>query len=186
MALDTSTPDYFQLSYINFVDQGYVKNDGFSRIGAFDRDDGIGYVDELLFRPEEGIINGTINSVEIDFEITNTLLSTAQLQVHLRVQDQGAWTDTPTTEPVFITFLNETWPASLGFIGGIDNDSTGVHTILSTAAMVQYFQDLIDGEEPNDGMLLTMNTSFFDFRMRIANIEVRVDFSPLALTYVLL
>jgi len=186
MALDTTTPDYFQLSYINFVPEPYLKNDGFSRIGGFDRGDGIGYADELLFRPEEGTVSGTINSVEIDFDITATLLSTAQLEVHLQVQDQGTWTDTPTSEPIYTTFLNEAWPASIGFVGGIDDDSFGVHTILSTAAMVSYFQDIFDGAEPNDGLLLTMNTSFFDFRMRIANIEVRVDFTASTKNYTLL
>lgn len=187
MALDTTQPDYFQLSYINFAEEPYTKNDGFSRLGAFDRDDGIGYVDELLFRPLQGGISGTINSVEIDFEMTANLLDSTGRQVEVREQDQGDWTDTPTTEPLFLSFLNEPWPASLATSDFLSSStSLGVKTIQSTAALVQYWQDVLDGVKPNDGVILSMNTFFFDFRFRAANIEVRVDFTATAKNYTML
>ena len=180
MATSTTNPDYYSLLRINFVDQGYAKNGTFERIGAFDRDTSIGFCDEILVRPDLAGITGNVTSVIIRFKMEANLLGTTGRSVEVRVQNQGTWTDTPTTEPVYETFdVDTAWPATLASSDLFTSSTAlGQKTIDSTAALVAYFQDLVNDDEPNDGIMLTLNTFFADFRFRISTIEIEVQFDP--------
>lgn len=179
MAIDVTNPDYYAMFNNNFNGSFYRKT-GDIFVGRFDRDQS--YVSEILVDADISGLSGTINSVEITFTIVDNNLGSTGTFVEVRENDKGSFTDNPGTSPTYdnrtssLLWSTSSWPSSLATSTVVATGSSGSRTIASTAALVQLFQDWVDAVKTNNGFMLTMNTSFFDFFMTVNPIEISVDF----------
>ncbi len=179
MPVNITTPDYFEMNYLNFVAQAYEKN-GSCNIGQWFRNVGIGYSTECLVKCDvSGIPAGSIvTGVTIDFDIVaNTLVGNQTMVV--AEQDTGGWTDTGSL-PVFDNpfSVNNPWPAALSSLGGLNGGSSGTQTIPTSAGLVSLFQDFVDGVKTDaDGVILQMNTATTAWHLDIDTITVNVTYT---------
>ena len=184
MAIDTTNPDFYNLKWDNFANGPYLKNANM-QCGRLVRNSANGFTDEILIRPDlTGIpLGSTINTVEVKYRTTDTSqLDTTSTNnfVNMYEQDRGAWSDTPTTSPVFNTFSTTTgWATSIGTGPTMSlNQPNSTITIPSTASTVQLWQDYLDSVKNNDGIVLWMNATFFSYVVVIDLIEIEVDYTP--------
>ncbi len=179
MAQDISTPDYYELNQINFDGTSYQKN-GAVELGKFDRE--TSYVSETLIDLDlSGVPAGSIiDAVKLEFDIvSNSIDAPGTMVPTVREQNKGAWTDNGSTEPIYDTFAFTAWPAGVATGTTVTSSTSGgtTITVASTAAFIALIQDILDGVKPNDGIMLTGNTSFFSWFVTIDTITITIDFT---------
>lgn len=181
MAFESIDKDYYQLEVVNTIVGAYQKN-GTVDCGKNERTPVNGYVSEVLVRPDFTNIpdNSTISTVNVLFNSTNANLAPAGSVMGVRLQDKGAWTDTPTTEPLYDTFNDTAWASVIVAEGGTVFPSTpdGSQFIGSTSQMVQMFQDWIDNSVDRNGFLLNYDAETFVYFFTLDSITIDVTFEP--------
>lgn len=186
MAAENIISNYFGLEWLNTIVSAYNKN-GNARVGRYFRSATNLYVSEVLLGCNVAAIPkySQVNSVTISFDVATTnLIGAPDQTINVVEQDNGAWVDNGSTEPVYNApdppfDTSHTWPAVLSSSGGINNSSSGTLVIPSSPALVALVQDFVNEvKDAEDGLLLTMEASYFDWYLTINNISIDVDYSP--------
>ena len=176
MAVDNNSPDYFLLGLTNYSDDGYQKNGNVQMGGYSSR---TAYVWEVLFKPDfSGVPNGsTITTVTIDVTLTSGGAGGPfDLEVH--DQDKGSWADS-SPEPSWGENPNNdsatAWPSALSSVSAA---RSGTRTIPTSSNLVDWFQDVLDGAETNDGLVLTWYGEYFGWYAYVSGITVNITYTP--------
>lgn len=175
MPVDIDSPDYFLIGQDNYSPEAYQKN-GDCQIGGYDRD---AYCWEVLFRPNlSGVTAGAdITSVTIDVSLTSGGAG-GPFTLAAHDQDKGSWTDSD-PEPAWSENPNndstDSWPTALSSVSAARN---GVRTIPTSSNLVDWFQDVLDGIETNDGLILSWYTEYFAWFGFVDDVTVNITYTP--------
>jgi len=174
MPLDIDSPDYFALGLTNYADDGYQKN-GTVKIGGYER---TAYCWESLFRPDlAGVpVGSTITAVTIEVVLNNDGAGGPfTLQVH--EQDKGSWADS-SPEPSWGENPNNdstaAWPTALSSVSAARN---GTRTIPTSANLVDWLQDVLDGVTTNNGLVLSWYSSYYDWLCAVTGVTVNITYT---------
>lgn len=192
MPVTTITGDIYRLEYINTVIQPKLKN-GVTNVGRFARATANWVAECLCDFDLSSIPSGaTVNSVTFRYNVVQFNTNGASLPdptLNLREQTRTAWVD-GANEPVYDTFSipqnqpmpDVAWPAS-SVIGTevINQAATGLVVLPSVGTLIpDLIQDWISGSKSNGGMVMTMNTNFFNAYLEVSGVELEIDFDGAA------
>lgn len=181
MATLVTTADYFTIGIDDYTALPYEKNGNIKMGGYASRAQ---YCWEILLDPDFSLIpaGSTITSISADVNITDYQSGNTPVALSIMIQDKGSWVDNGSDEPTRVkpAFFDES---------GTDNeftqvltqkdvpvDFTGILTLDSTQTFVDWANDVLNGVQPDNGMMLTHYPDYYAYYITADQIQFTVEY----------
>lgn len=180
MATLVNVTDIYDIGIDDYTPLPYQKN-GIIKVGGYDSRQQ--YCWEILMRLDVTGLppDAVITSITTDINITNYNSNNSPDNLSIRVQDKGAWTDNDTDEPTRVkpAFFDETGSGQFPSIlteEPVPVDFVGILTLNSTQAFVDWANDVVNGVQPANGLMLTHYPNYYAYYIEADTIQFTIEY----------